>query len=114
MQVLKAQKIVGENADQQAGINIILKALQAPLHQIVSNAGKDGNVIANKILEGNGNFGYNAQTDSYGDLLEMGILDPTKVVRVALQNAASIAGLLITVEAIVSDMPKIRKPKSKR
>jgi chaperonin GroEL len=114
MQVLKAQKIVGENADQQAGINIILKALQAPLHQIASNAGKDGNVIANKILEGNGNFGYNAQTDSYGDLLEMGILDPTKVVRVALQNAASIAGLLITVEAIVSDMPKIRKPKSKR
>jgi chaperonin GroEL len=108
MQALKAQAIVGENADQQAGIRIALKALQAPLHQIVTNAGKDGTVIANKILEGKGNFGYNAQTDSYGDLLEMGILDPTKVVRVALQNAASIAGLLITIEAIVSDIPKIK------
>jgi chaperonin GroEL len=114
MQALKAQAIVGENADQQAGIRIALKALQAPLRQIVSNAGKDGTVIANKILEGKGNFGYNAQTDSYGDLLEMGILDPTKVVRVALQNAASIAGLLITIEAIVSDIPKIKTRKAKK
>jgi chaperonin GroEL len=114
MQAVKAQAIVGENADQQAGIRIALKALQAPLRQIVTNAGKDGTVIANKILEGKGNFGYNAQTDSYGDLLEMGILDPTKVVRVALQNAASIAGLLITIEAIVSDIPKIKTRKAKK
>lgn len=114
MQALKAQAIVGENADQQAGIRIALKALQAPLHQIATNAGKDGTVIVNKILEGKGNFGYNAQTDSYGDLLEMGILDPTKVVRVALQNAASIAGLLITIEAIVSDIPKIKLEKPKK
>jgi chaperonin GroEL len=114
MQTLKAKKIVGENKDQQAGIRIVLKALQAPLHQIVANAGKEATVITNEILQGKGNFGYNVQTDSYGDLLVMGILDPTKVVRVALQNAASIAGLLLTIEAIVSDIQKVKRRKGKK
>jgi chaperonin GroEL len=114
MQTLKAKKIVAENEDQQAGIRIALKALQAPLHQIIANAGKEAIVISNKILQGKGNFGYNVQADSYGDLLKMGILDPTKVVRVALQNAASIAGLLITIEAIVSDIPKAKKRRAKK
>ena len=114
MRVLKEQKILGKNADQQAGIHIVLKALRAPIHQIATNAGKDGNVIINRILDGKGSFGYNAQTDAYGDLLEMGILDPTKVVRTALQNAASIAGLLITIAATVTDMPKIKARKAKK
>jgi chaperonin GroEL len=114
MQALKAKKLVGENEDQQAGIRIVLKALQAPLHQIIANAGKEATVITNEILQGKDNFGYNVQSDSYGDLLEMGILDPTKVVRVALQNAASIAGLLLTIEAIVSDLPKVKKRKPKK
>jgi chaperonin GroEL len=114
MQVLKTKKLVGENESQQAGIRIALKALQAPLHQIVANAGKEASVITNEILQGKGDFGYNVQTDSYGDLLEMGILDPTKVVRVALQNAASIAGLLLTIEAIVSDIPKVKIRKAKK
>jgi chaperonin GroEL len=114
MRVLKEQKILGKNADQQAGIHIVLKALRAPIHQIATNAGKDGNVIINRILDGKGSFGYNAQTDDYGDLLEMGILDPTKVVRTALQNAASIAGLLITIAATVTDMPKIKARKAKK
>jgi chaperonin GroEL len=114
MQTLKAKKIVAQNDDQQAGMRIVLRALQAPLHQIVANAGKEGIVISNKILQGKGNFGYNVQTDSYGDLLKMGILDPTKVVRVALQNAASIAGLLITIEATISDIPKAKKRKVKK
>ncbi|TNC81222.1 MAG: chaperonin GroEL [Oleiphilus sp.] len=103
MQALQKQNIHGDNEEQVAGIRIALKALQAPLRQIVLNTGEEPAIVASKVLEGSGNYGYNAQTENFGDMIEMGILDPTKVVRVALQNAVSIAGLLITTEAIVSD-----------
>ena len=94
------------NDDQQAGINILRRAIEEPLRQIVRNAGADASVVLNKVVEDKGNFGYNAATGEYGDMVAMGIIDPTKVVRSALQNAASIAGLLLTTEAMVTDMPK--------
>ncbi len=103
MQILQQQNIRGDNEEQQAGIRIALKTLQAPLRQIVLNTGEEPAIVASKVMEGKGSYGYNAQTETFGDMIEMGILDPTKVVRVALQNAVSIAGLLITTEAIVSD-----------
>ena len=84
-------KLKGDNDDQDAGIKIVMRALEEPLRQIVANAGAEPSVVLNKVLEGKGNFGYNAQTDEYGDLVEMGVLDPTKVTRYALQNAASVA-----------------------
>jgi chaperonin GroEL len=96
----------GENEEQDMGISIARRALEEPLRQIVENAGAEGSVVLNKIKQGKGNFGFNAQTEEYGDLVKMGILDPTKVVRCALQNAASIAGLLITTEASVAEKPK--------
>jgi len=96
----------GDNADQMAGIAIIRKALQAPLRQIAENAGVDGSVVAGKIVEnGSKTFGYDAQSEQYGDMLKAGVLDPTKVVRIALEYAASVAGLLITTEAMVADKP---------
>ncbi|MFU8866236.1 MAG: chaperonin GroEL [Rhodobacterales bacterium] len=96
----------GENPDQTAGIAIIRKALQAPLRQIAENAGVDGSVVAGKVLESNSKaFGYDAQSESYGDLLKAGVIDPTKVVRIALEYAASIAGLLVTTEAMVANKP---------
>lgn len=96
----------GDNADQQAGIAIIRKALQAPLRQIADNAGVDGSVVTGKILEnGSKTFGYDAQTEAYGDMLKAGIIDPTKVVRIALEYAASVAGLLVTTEAMIADKP---------
>lgn len=96
----------GDNADQSAGIAIIRKALQAPLRQIAENAGVDGSVVAGKIIENSSKtFGYDAQSEQYGDMLKAGIIDPTKVVRIALQYAASVAGLLITTEAMVADKP---------
>ena len=96
-----------ENDDQKVGINIVRKALQAPARQIVQNAGEDGSVVVGKILDSNKYvFGYNAQTGEYGDLVEAGVIDPAKVVRCALQDAASIAGLLITTEAMVAERPK--------
>jgi chaperonin GroEL len=96
-----------ENDDQKVGINIVKKALQAPARQIFTNAGEDGSVIVNKVLENDKyNYGYNAQTHTYGDLVAEGVIDPTKVVRVALQNAASVAGLLVTTEASVAELPK--------
>jgi chaperonin GroEL len=95
----------GENADQDIGIRIVLRAMEQPLQEIVANAGREPSVILNEIKEHGGNYGYNAQTAEYGDMIEMGILDPTKVVRVALQNAASIAGLMITTEAMVAEVP---------
>ncbi len=98
--------VTGANDDQQAGINILRRAIEEPLRQIVRNAGGDGSVVLNKVVEGEGNFGYNAATGEYGDLVAMGIIDPAKVVRSALQNAASIAGLLLTTEAMVTDVPK--------
>jgi chaperonin GroEL len=96
----------GDNADQMAGIAIIRKALQAPLRQIAENAGVDGSVVAGKIVEnGSKTFGYDAQSEQYGDMLKAGVLDPTKVVRIALEYAASVAGLLITTEAMIADKP---------
>ncbi|WP_299369720.1 chaperonin GroEL [uncultured Tateyamaria sp.] len=96
----------GENADQDAGIKIIRKALQAPLRQIAENAGVDGSVVAGKVLENTSKtFGYDAQLDQYGDMLKAGVIDPTKVVRIALEYAASVAGLLVTTEAMVADKP---------
>jgi chaperonin GroEL len=96
----------GDNADQDAGIQIIRRAIQAPLRQIADNAGIDGSVVAGKILENNSKtFGYDAQADEYGDMLKAGIIDPTKVVRIALEYAASVAGLLITTEVMVADKP---------
>ena len=96
----------GANEDQNAGIAILRRALEEPLRQIVINAGEDGAVVLNKVAEGKGNFGYNAQTGEYGDMVAMGIIDPTKVVRYALQNAASVSGLLLTTEAMIADSPK--------
>ncbi|MCV3272715.1 chaperonin GroEL [Roseobacter sinensis] len=96
----------GDNADQDAGIKIIRKALQAPLRQIAENAGVDGSVVAGKVLENaSKTFGYDAQLDRYGDVLKAGVIDPTKVVRIALEYAASVAGLLVTTEAMVADKP---------
>jgi len=96
----------GDNNEQDAGIKIVLRALEEPLRQIVTNAGGEPSVVLNKVLEGKGSFGYNAATGAYGDLLEMGILDPTKVTRCALQNAASIASLILTTDAMIAELPK--------
>ncbi|EJB01814.1 chaperonin GroL [Rhizobium leguminosarum bv. trifolii WSM597] len=99
--------IKGENEDQNAGISIIRKALQSLVRQIAENAGDEGSIVVGKILESNtDNFGYNAQTGEFGDMIAMGIVDPVKVVRTALQNAASVAGLLVTTEAMIADLPK--------
>jgi chaperonin GroEL len=97
-------KIKGENSDQEAGIKIVRRALEEPLRQIVANAGEEPSVVLNKVVEGKGNYGFNAQTEAYGDLVEMGVVDPTKVARTALQNAASVAGLLLTTEAMVAEL----------
>ncbi len=102
--------ITGANEDQNVGIRAALKAMEAPLRQIVTNAGEESSVVANKVKEGQGNFGYNAANDTYGDMLEMGILDPTKVTRSALQFASSIAGLMITTECMITDKPKAEAP----
>ncbi len=100
------EKINGDNDDQNVGISILRRALEEPLRQIVINAGEDGSVVLNKVVEGKGNYGYNAAAGEYGDMVEFGIIDPTKVVRTALQNASSVAGLLLTTEAMVSELPK--------
>ena len=100
----------GDNEDQSIGINIIRRSLQEPLRQIVNNAGGEPSVIVNEVLNRTGNEGYNAATNEYGDMIKMGILDPTKVTRSALQNAASIAGLLITTEAMIAEAPKDDAP----
>jgi len=102
---LAIKDLKGENHDQDVGIAIAKRAMEEPLRQIVSNAGEEASVILNKVAEGKGNFGYNAGTDIFGDMIEMGILDPTKVTRTALQNAASISGLLITTECMITDIP---------
>jgi chaperonin GroEL len=96
----------GYNHDQDVGIAIARRAMEEPLRQIVANAGQEASVIVNKIKEGSGSYGYNASTEEFGDMIEMGILDPTKVTRTALQNASSIAGLMITTEAMVAELPK--------
>jgi len=109
--LLKASKILadvkGDNADQNAGIAIIRRALQAPIRQIAENSGVEGSIVVGKVLENSdASFGFNAQTEEYGDLVKMGVIDPAKVVRTALQDAASVAGILITTEAAVADAPK--------
>jgi chaperonin GroEL len=103
-------KLKGDNDDQQVGINILRRAIEEPLRQIVKNAGGDPSVVLNAVAKGKGNYGYNAATGEYGDMIEMGILDPTKVTRYALQNAASVSGLLLTTEAMVAEKPKDDAP----
>lgn len=108
MQALKDTK--GDNETQTMGVQIICRALEAPIRQIVANAGYESSVVLNKVMEGKGNFGFNAATGSYGDMLEMGILDPTKVTRTALQQAASVAGMMITTECMITELPKKEAP----
>ncbi len=112
--LLRAKKAVAnlksDNADVQAGINIVSKALEAPIRQIVENAGVEGSIVVGKLLEKSGNYGFNAQTEEYCDMVDAGIIDPTKVVRVALQDAASVASLLITTEAMIAEKPKDKAP----
>ncbi|MBV1790610.1 chaperonin GroEL [Marinobacterium sp. D7] len=103
---LAEKKITTANSDQDVGVRIALRAMEEPLRQIVSNAGEEASVVLNKVRSGEGNYGYNAQTGEYGDMLEMGIIDPAKVTRSALQNAVSIAGLMLTTEAMVADLPE--------
>jgi chaperonin GroEL len=108
--LLRAKKAVealsSDNADIAAGLKIVSKALEAPIRQISVNAGCEGSIVVGKVLEKTGNFGFNAQTEEYGDMIAAGIMDPTKVVRVALQDAASVASLLITTEAMIAEAPK--------
>ena len=99
----------GDNDEQNAGIRIVLRAMEEPLRQIVANAGDEPSVVVNTVAQGEGNFGYNAQTGEYGDLVEMGVLDPTKVTRTALQNAASVASLILTTDCMVADLPQEEK-----
>ena len=98
--------VKGDNTDQDVGIDIVKRAVEEPLRQIVNNAGEEGSVVLNNVVGKKGNYGYNATTGEYGDMIEMGILDPTKVTRAALQNAASISGLMITTEAMVAEVPE--------
>jgi chaperonin GroEL len=100
------EKIKGDNDDQNVGVNIARKAFEAPLRQIVTNAGEEASVIISKVREGKDAFGFNAANGDYGDMIEMGILDPAKVTRTALQAAGSIAGMMITTEAMVTELPK--------
>ncbi|MGC7560281.1 chaperonin GroEL [Pasteurella sp. PK-2025] len=102
----KVAGLTGDNEEQNVGIKLALRAMEAPLRQIVTNAGEEASVVASAVKNGEGNFGYNAGTEQYGDMIEMGILDPTKVTRSALQFAASVAGLMITTECMVTDLPK--------
>ncbi len=108
--VAAIKKLEGDNDDQTVGINILRRAVEEPLRQIVKNAGGDASVVLNEVVRGKGNYGYNAATGEYGDMIEMGILDPTKVTRYALQNAASVSGLLLTTEAMVAEAPKNESP----
>jgi len=103
-------KVKGDNHDQDAGIKLVLKAIESPLREIVANSGDEPSVVVNAVLGGKGNYGYNAQNGQYGDMIEMGILDPTKVTRTALQNAASVASLMLTTEAMVAEAPKEDAP----
>ena len=104
--IASVAEVKGANHDQDMGIKIVQRAIQEPLRQIVANAGEEGSVVLNNVLSKDGNYGYNAGTGEYGDMIAMGILDPTKVTRVALQHAASIAGMMITTEAMVAELPE--------
>ncbi|MHB8345609.1 MAG: chaperonin GroEL [Acidiferrobacterales bacterium] len=110
--ISSVRQIKGDNHDQDVGIQIALRAMEEPLRQIVENAGAEGSVVLHKVVEGKGSYGFNAATGEYGDMLTMGILDPTKVTRTALQNAASVAGLMITTEAMVAELPQEEKSAS--
>jgi len=111
VRVLQAIKgLKGDNHDQNTGIDIARRAMEEPLRQIVSNAGEEASVVVNNVEAGEGTYGYNAATGEYGDMIEMGILDPAKVTRTALQNAASVSGLIITTEAMVAELPKKDAP----
>jgi len=104
-------KLTSDNPDVRAGINIVLRALETPIRQIVENAGVEGSIVVSKVLENKSEtFGFDAQDEEYKDLVQAGIIDPTKVVRAALQDAASVAGLLVTTEAMVAEMPKKESP----
>ena len=105
----RIQNLVGSNPDQDAGIRIVMQAVEAPLRAIAYNAGSSPDVVVNAVLQGTGNYGYNAATDTYGDLVEQGVIDPTKVTRTALVNAASIAGLLLTTECSINNAPQDHK-----
>lgn len=100
----------GDNDEQNAGIRIVLRAMEEPLRQIVKNAGKEPSVVVNQVAHGQGNYGYNAQSGEYGDMVEMGVLDPTKVTRTALLNAASVASLILTTDCMVAEYPQEQKP----
>jgi chaperonin GroEL len=104
------EKVKTDNDDQDAGVKIVMRAIEAPLRWIASNGGVEASVVINKVVEGKGNFGYNAQSDEYGDLVDMGVIDPTKVARTALQNGASVAALILTTDAMVAELPKDEKP----
>jgi chaperonin GroEL len=104
------KSLKGDNSDQEAGIRIVRRAIEEPLRAIAANAGDEPSVVVAKVEAGQGNFGYNAATGAYGDLLEMGVIDPTKVTRTALQNAASVASLILTTDATVAEAPKEEKP----
>jgi chaperonin GroEL len=112
--LLRAKKAVdaikSDNSDIQAGINIVSKALEAPIRQIAENSGVEGSIVVGKVLEKSGNFGFDAQSETYVDMVAAGIIDPTKVVRTALQDAASVASLLITTEAMIAEKPKDKAP----
>src|SRR6186713_2044893 len=110
IRALPALEKVKLNDEQQFGVNIIRRAIEEPLRQIVANAGEEGSIVVQKVKEGSGNFGFNAGTGTYGDLVVDGVIDPVKVVRSALQNAASVSGLMLTTEALVADAPKDEKP----
>jgi chaperonin GroEL len=99
-------KVKTDNHDQEAGVKIVLRALEEPIRWITANAGAEPSVVVNKVVDGKGNFGYNAQSGEYGDMVQMGVLDPTKVARAALQNGASVAGLILTTDAMVAELPK--------
>ena len=103
-------KLEAETDEQQAGVSIIARAVQEPLRQIVSNAGGEPSVVVNEVLAGKQTYGFNARTQEYGDLVKMGVIDPTKVVRTALQNAASVAGMMLTTEAMIAEKPKKDAP----
>ena len=103
-------KVKGENADQEAGVRIVLRAVEEPLRQIVANAGVEPSVVVNNVVAGKGNYGFNAANETYGDMVEMGVLDPTKVTRSALQHAASVAGRMLTTDCMIADLPKDESP----
>jgi chaperonin GroEL len=99
-------EVKGENMDQDAGVKIVARALEAPLRQIISNAGEEPSVVLQRVIESDGSFGYNAATGEFGDLIAMGVIDPVKVTRLGLQNAASIAGLILTTDVVVAEVPR--------